>query len=329
MAEMDIKKDLIHDPEVLAAFQEYDRTVRIQTVKLFSWLIITLVPAGITLDYFVYPSKILLFLKARFICSALATVILLLMYTPFGRRYYRFLGFILPFLPAFFISWMIYDTEGVNSTYYAGLNLVLLAVGMICPWTYFENLMEGLIILASYVMACLLHPGPLLENVGILFNNLYFISLTQIIIVASSFSHRQTRIREFALRFEVDRSRKQLEETNRKLVELDQMKSEFFANINHELRTPLTLLLAPLEELQRQSFPDPKIQETLNLMHGNAMRLLKLINDLLDLVKLESKRMEVRKEPLRVDQFIKGITFSLQAAARDKKVQLSCRIEES
>jgi signal transduction histidine kinase len=95
------------------------------------------------------------------------------------------------------------------------------------------------------------------------------------------------------LRYELDKNKQMLEESNRKLVELDKIKSRFFANISHELRTPLTLLLAPLENLLHRfnrSF-DQETRELLVTMHSNGMRLLKLINDLLDLVRMESGRM--------------------------------------
>ncbi|HVZ81034.1 MAG TPA: ATP-binding protein [bacterium] len=319
--------DLTLDPEILENYKVYDRRVRIDTIKLFCWLIFTLMPAGFTLDYFVYPDHLWAFLKMRLVCSAIVAVLWVMVQTSFGLKYYRALGFILPLLPCFFISLMIWETNGVSSTYYAGLNLVILAIGMVCPWTYQENLWEGMVIMAMYVLACLLHPEPM-PSFGVLFNNLYFIILTQIIVGASSWSQGKLRLREFALRFEVDRSSRMLKETNEKLVEMDRMKSQFFANISHELRTPLTLMLAPLEELQRQVPPDPQVTETLRLMRTNGMRLLKLINDLLDLVKLESGRVEVKREPVSIPEMIRGLAQSVQPAARGRKVRLSASVPD-
>jgi len=108
-------------------------------------------------------------------------------------------------------------------------------------------------------------------------NNLYFLALTGVIVATGSYVHSRWRFREFALRFELDRNRKALEESNQKLLELDQIKSRFFANISHELRTPLTLLLAPLEKLLHQfnRSLDQDTRELLVTMHSNGMRLLK------------------------------------------------------
>src|SRR6185503_3469671 len=132
------------------------------------------------------------------------------------------------------------------------------------------------------------------------------------------------RLREFSLRWELDRNRLQLEESNQKLKQLDETKSRFFANISHELRTPLTLLLAPLETLLNR-FKSAFDEETRNLlvtMHSNGMRLLKLINDLLDLVRLESGVLVVKREPLDVGDFIKGLASSARQMANDKRIAL-------
>ena len=104
------------------------------------------------------------------------------------------------------------------------------------------------------------------------------------------------------LRQELDENRRMLEDSNKKLKELDEVKSRFFANISHELRTPLTLLLAPLESLLRQ-YNRPADADSRNLlttMQANGMRLLKLINELLDLVRLESGVRVVKRDSVEM-----------------------------
>jgi signal transduction histidine kinase len=110
---------------------------------------------------------------------------------------------------------------------------------------------------------------------------------------------------------------------------LDEVKSRFFANISHELRTPLTLLLAPLETLLHQyknSF-DADTRNLLVTMHSNGMRLLKLINDLLDLVRLESGVMQVKREPIDVGDFLKGLASAARQMAEDKRIRLETYVD--
>src|SRR5665213_582583 len=315
-------------PEIQEAFRGDDQKVRINHSIGGCWLAITLMPAGFTLDYFVYPEHLWFFLELRLFCSLAVGVVLFLFYTPLGKKYYLLLGLIWYLLPAFFISWMIYASEGTASSYYAGLNIVLVAVGLMLPWTYQENLMGGLLVMAMYLVACSLH-GPLVIK-GDFFNNLYFLVLTDIIVVTGSYFSGKLRLREFVLRFELDKNKRMLEESNRKLVELDQMKTRFFANISHELRTPLTLLISPLETLQREKagILDDESKAVLQIMTSNAMRLLKLINDLLDMVKLESGRMEIRREINHLEEFVNGLAQSIQNTAKDKRVRLSTKVDE-
>jgi signal transduction histidine kinase len=319
----------LNDQEVQKAFADYDRQVRITNSKMGAVLAIIMMPAGFVLDYFVYPQQVWTFLQARLFCSVLVGVVLGLFFTRFGKKHYRILGMTWYMLPAVAIAWMIYAAKDPLSPYYAGLNLVVLAIGLILPWTYQENLLAAGLVILMYVIAGVLQTSTI--EIKYLINNVYFLTLTSIVVVVSSYFHRKLRYREFCLRYELDASRKQLEEGNRKLVELDRVKSRFFANMSHELRTPLTLLLAPLETLlhdTRHHF-EAETRGLLQTMHANGMRLLKLINDLLDLEKLDSEKMRARREPLRVADFIRGLANSVQGVAKDKRLKLETKVAEN
>src|ERR1039458_3354586 len=314
--------------DIQAAFAEYDRRETINNFKVACVIGMTLMPAGVVLDNFVYHQQAFYFLKLRLLSSLLIGLFLALLLTPLGHRHYRSHGITLFMLPASFIAWMIYATEGAASPYYAGLNLVLLVLAYVLHWTFRESLSAAGLVIALYFAACFLH-GPIHRGpqVGLFVNNLYFLVLTGIITVTGSYFHSKARFREFALRFELDKNRKALEESNQKLLELDLVKSRFFANISHELRTPLTLLLAPLESLLRRFNLEPDTKDLLVTMHSNGMRLLKLINDLLDLVRLESGRMEVKREPLEVAEFVKGLASAGRQVAEDKRLRLETVVD--
>lgn len=102
---------------------------------------------------------------------------------------------------------------------------------------------------------------------------------------------------------------RQLDETNKKLVEAERLKSEFFANVSHELRTPLTLILAPLESLlagEHGSLTDhPRL--ILETLHNNSVRLLQMVTGLLDFAKLEARRFEVKRLPVEVVALTRAI----------------------
>ena len=79
------------------------------------------------------------------------------------------------------------------------------------------------------------------------------------------------------------------------LAELDQAKTAFFSNVSHELRTPLTLILGPIEDaLATETAPSRLAME---MLHRNGLRLLKLVNGLLDFVRIEAGRLHATFEP--------------------------------
>jgi len=318
----------IQDAESRAAWLAHESAERAHTGRIASLLVVLLMPAGISLDFFVYPERLQQFLMLRLLCSALGLVLWFLHGIEFGRRYQRYLGVPIAVLPASAIAVMIHLTEGEASPYYAGLNLILLAVSVVVHATTLESVISVLSVMGVYLVAALTASDTVSgQNWRMFFNNLYFLTLTGVIVVTGNLYFNRLRRREFALRFELDKNRKALEESNRKLLELDQIKSRFFANISHELRTPLTLLIAPLETLLRRFSIDRETKDLLATMHSNGMRLLKLINDLLDLVRLESGRMEIKRETVHVDEFVKGIASAARQLADDKRLRLETRVD--
>jgi signal transduction histidine kinase len=323
------KPGFIETPELRRSFDTYATQQRISNTKVGCWLVILLMPAGSLLDYWVYPEQTIPFFALRMLSSALAGIIFAFLFTNTGRRSGRWLGVVVPLIPVISIAGMIVVKEGFGSPYYAGLNLVLLAVGAVLHWSCWESIIATLLVFVIYIAAGLAHAARIgaFPKRNIIVNNFYFISLMDIIVVTGTYFQHRARYREFALRFELDANRKQLEDSNQKLKELDQIKGRFFANISHELRTPLTLLIAPLESLLRRFDLDGETKDLLSTMHSNGMRLLKLINDLLDLVRLESGRMEVKSEPITLSENLKGLASAARQVAEDKRLGLEIRVD--
>ena len=317
-----MKQAIWNDPEFKQAFLDNEREVRINTGKLACALVVVLMPFGVLLDYAVYPDHVGYFFRLRLLCSVLVGIIWLLHRTAWGRNHYEALGLPIVMLPAIFIAFMIFVTDGTSSPYYAGLNLVLLAVSAVGHWSFRDTMISVTSVILMYFGAS--YANATNFDFSDFFNNLYFLALTGIIVVTGNYLYNRLLFREFEVRFQLDKSRQMLEESNRKLLELDQVKSRFFANISHELRTPLTLLLAPLQTLiqERGSTLQSEMQKLLLIMQSNGMRLLKLINDLLDLVRLESGKMEVKREPVAMEPFLLGLANAVMKTAEDRGVRL-------
>jgi PAS domain S-box-containing protein len=91
---------------------------------------------------------------------------------------------------------------------------------------------------------------------------------------------------------------------NEALAEIDRAKTTFFSNISHELRTPLTLITGPIEEmLARPSSMTGPQRECLELAHRNSLRMLKLVNTLLDFSRMEAGRVKANFEPTDLSSF--------------------------
>jgi signal transduction histidine kinase len=122
----------------------------------------------------------------------------------------------------------------------------------------------------------------------------------------------------------VEQRTRELREANEKLLELDRLKTKFFANITHELRTPLTLILAPLEDLLlREESRIAGLGEDLRSMHRNAQRLLRHIDGLLDLAQIDAGSLRLRLASLHLNPMLEAAARSFRGIARKKGVSIA------
>ncbi len=134
-------------------------------------------------------------------------------------------------------------------------------------------------------------------------------------------------------RYEMGRIRlKNLMEIERveaeKLRELDRSKSRFFANVSHEFRTPLTLTLGPLEDLRSGLYGtmSPEMTEQVDLARRNAGRVLDLINQILDVARLESGRTPLRARRLDLGRFVKDLSQTFVPLAERKAMSFHVKV---
>lgn len=111
-----------------------------------------------------------------------------------------------------------------------------------------------------------------------------------------------------------------------KLKEVDRLKSRFFTNISHEFRTPLTLLLGPLNDFSKDHNVK-SLTQFVPEMQRNAKRLLQLINQLLDLSKLDASHYSVNTSREDIISFVKQIVHSFSSLAHRKNIEIETSVD--
>ncbi len=109
-----------------------------------------------------------------------------------------------------------------------------------------------------------------------------------------------------------------------RLIELDRQKTEFFQNVSHEFRTPLTLMIGPLESVVEHKKDLPYEQSVIALR--NSRRLLRLVNQLLDLQRLDAGRMQARFRPCRLIDFVNQIVEAFRPYCEKKNIKISTQL---
>ncbi len=140
---------------------------------------------------------------------------------------------------------------------------------------------------------------------------LYFVALSAVL-----YAFRQYDLKRQRLKHELDLEHEHAE----KLQEIDHIKSRFFANISHEFRTPLTLILGPIQSLIKKTH-DVTTRNELSLMQRSALRLERLINQLLDLSKLEAGGMTIQLKEENIVDLVRNYAQSFESLAIQKDIK--------
>ncbi len=129
----------------------------------------------------------------------------------------------------------------------------------------------------------------------------------------------------------------QLRQTNEKLAiangelaRASRLKDEFLANMSHELRTPLNSILGMSEVLQEETFGKLNEQQNqaLEMIHRNGKHLLELINDILDLSKIEAGKFDLECDPVSVNELCKQSLIFVKQQAHQKNIRISYQIQD-
>lgn len=123
---------------------------------------------------------------------------------------------------------------------------------------------------------------------------------------------------------------RELAQQNLRLSDLDRAKSRFFANVSHEFRTPLTLTIGPLEGVaEKLQGVDGTASRAIDMALRNARRLMRLVNQILDVAKLEAGEMRLHRRTLDLSVFLRGIAEAFAPVAIGKGIVLQVDAPDS
>ncbi len=268
------------------------------------------------LDYFLYKDLLKTLLILR-IASTLPflVVFLLLKKSEFMKKHILGVSAFLYLDIGFAISLMIHLTAGYESPYYAGLVMVILILCTVLTLPLIWTITISLLIYGSYLIPILIKGN--IVDLPIFFNNNFFLIGMVIFAVFGA------RIKEY-FQFNEFKSRYDIQQANEELKKLDELKSQFFANVTHEVRTPLTSIIAPIQSL---TYGDAgkltnEQQSLIEQVYRNALRLLDMINQMLDFSKIDAGQMKIILEELDLTELVDDMVAIFKDVAERKGIRL-------
>jgi signal transduction histidine kinase len=291
------------------------------------WIVLSLYPAFGVLDYLLAPRSAWPVLWGT---RGLVTVATLVMFYLVGQPLFARWGDLLSagymLVCALGISIMTIFLGGLASPYYAGLTLAIVATGLLFAWKPWLVLLTHASIVASFIVPNLLLHGSAISLTAV--SNLFFLVATALIAGVGQIVMFHGAREQVRSQITIEETKQGLEDAHQQLKQVDRLKSQFFANITHELRTPITMILAPVENiLSGDCGTLTSTQRSyLEANRRNGIRLLKLINDLLDLAKAEEGFLRLRTERNDLRAMLEDVLAYARPLAARKKLTLDLAI---
>ena len=287
-------------------------------------LVVIFYPLFGILDYITAPAEWLpVLFTSRGVVTACTVAMFFIIRSDYFRRAWTVVTGVYVLILAAGIALMVFVLGGYSSPYYAGLNLVMITAGLVFVWPRNVSVVIHACVLLSFVL-----PNALIATSadivpGIM--SLFFMFTTAAIVVVAQTITYSTNREQVTGQIVLENTKLSLERAHEQLLELDRFKSMVFANITHELKTPLAMLLSPLELMihgDMGRFSEEQ-QATIRSMYRNALKLLKMIGDILDLSKLAESRIRLNVEQLDLVEYLAGLVAQIQPLAQRKGVELT------
>jgi len=303
------------DKSFLDHYREETLKICLKNIKFTALIVFFGSPLFLLLDYLLAPEKMSGIIVVRAAMMFGVLVIYFISKTKHALKYSMWLGVATGLWASITITILVHMTGGSSSPYYAGLLIVLFALCIWIPITFRLGLLSAVIIYLMYALPFLV--TNTVTDWPIFINNNYFTLFIFFLSVTSLKFYNDIRFNEFKARFEIQQAKEELER-------IDQLKSQFFANVSHEVRTPLTSIIAPIQSMYQGDVGDLSEDQhhMLEQVYRNTLRLLDLINQMLDFAKIEAGRMLLRLEKVSVDELILDMVAIFEEITEKKGIKL-------
>jgi signal transduction histidine kinase len=293
-------------------------------LRIGLFIMITLYPAFGLVDWLTAPPSAVPWLWAtRGLVAAATLALFWFLRTAMFERWGEVVSAAYVWLGGAGVALMTGSLGGLASPYYAGVSLMLLAAGLLLVWRPMVVIATHTAVVVTFIVGNGItgHVGPL----PVVLTNLAFLLTTALVAAAGQILYYRTQREQVAQRVSLEQTSARLERAHAELQQLDQFKSRFFANMTHELRTPLAMIVTPLELLMQGEMGDftEAQRSSFQTMFRSALKLLKLINDLLDLSRLEESRLRLEIAEHDLVEHLRGLVEQTGVLAARKNVALA------